>query len=150
MKDNDQKRTRITFNMSGAFTWELYKNLKFKTEFGYDTYKVDTKRFFGPTTYYVKNVPASANQGLPAITLTNQYRTKFRNTNTVSYDFKDIFGKNSAHSLNVLLGEEYIIMKNELMTNTVSLQTLLQQKLGSLQLRELLLKSMTSMILMIY
>lgn len=118
LKDNDQKRTRITFNMSGAFTWELYKNLKFKTEFGYDTYKVDTKRFFGPTTYYVKNVPASANQGLPAITLTNQYRTKFRNTNTVSYDFKDIFGKNSAHSLNVLLGEEYIIMKNELMTNT--------------------------------
>lgn len=118
LKDNDQKRTRITFNMSGAFTWELYKNLKIKTEFGYDTYKVDTKRFFGPTTYYVKNVPASANQGLPAITLTNQYRTKFRNTNTVSYDFKDIFGKNSAHSLNVLLGEEYIIMKNELMTNT--------------------------------
>ena len=32
LKDNDQKRTRITFNMSGAFTWELYKNLKFKTE----------------------------------------------------------------------------------------------------------------------
>ncbi len=118
LKDNDQKRTRITFNMSGAFTWELYKNLKFKTEFGYDTYKVDTKRFYGSTTYYVKNVPASANQGLPAITLTNQYRTKFRNTNTVSYDFKDIFGKNSAHSLNVLLGEEYIIMKNELMKNT--------------------------------
>lgn len=118
LKDNDQKRTRITFNMSGAFTWELYKNLKFKTEFGYDTYKVDTKRFYGPTTYYVKNVPASANQGKPAITLTNQYRTKFRNTNTISYDFKDIFGKNSDHSLNVLLGEEYIVMKNELMTNT--------------------------------
>lgn len=118
LKDNDQKRTRITYNMSGAFTWELYKNLKFKTEFGYDTYKVDTKRFYGPTTYYVKNVPASANQGKPAITLTNQYRTKFRNTNTISYDFKDIFGKNSDHSLNVLLGEEYIVMKNELMTNT--------------------------------
>ena len=118
LKDNDQKRTRITFNMSGAFTWELYKNLKFKTEFGYDTYKVDTKRFYGPTTYYVKNVPASANQGKPAITLTNQYRTKFRNTNTISYDFKDIFEKNSDHSLNVLLGEEYIVMKNELMTNT--------------------------------
>lgn len=118
LKDNDQKRTRITFNMSGAFTWELYKNLKFKTEFGYDTYKVDTKRFYGPTTYYVKNVPASANQGKPAITLTNQYRTKFRNTNTISYDFKDIFGKNSDHNLNVLLGEEYIVMKNELMTNT--------------------------------
>ena len=50
--------------------------------------------------------------------MTNQYRTKFRNTNTISYDFKDIFGKNSDHSLNVLLGEEYIVMKNELMTNT--------------------------------
>ena len=119
LKDNDQKRTRTTFNMSGAFTWELFKNFKFKSEFGYDTYKVDTKRFYGTTTYYVDNVPSSENQGKPAITLTNQYRTKFRNTNTISYDFKDLFGKNSKHSLNVLLGEEYIIMKNELMTNTV-------------------------------
>ena len=119
LKDNDQKRTRTTFNMSGAFTWELFKNFKFKSEFGYDTYKVDTKRFYGTTTYYVDNVPSSDNQGKPAITLTNQYRTKFRNTNTISYDFKDLFGKNSKHSLNVLLGEEYIIMKNELMTNTV-------------------------------
>ena len=119
LKDNDQKRTRTTFNMSGAFTWELFKNLKFKSEFGYDTYKVDTKRFYGTTTYYVANVPSSENQGKPAITLTNQYRTKFRNTNTISYDFKELFGKNSKHSLNILLGEEYIIMKNELMTNTV-------------------------------
>ena len=119
LKDNDQRRTRTTFNMSGAFTWELFKNFKFKSEFGYDTYKVDTKRFYGTTTYYVDNVPSSENQGKPAITLTNQYRTKFRNTNTISYDFKELFGKNSKHSLNVLLGEEYIIMKNELMTNTV-------------------------------
>ena len=119
LKDNDQRRTRTTFNMSGAFTWELFKNFKFKSEFGYDTYKVDTKRFYGTTTYYVDNVPSSENQGKPAIALTNQYRTKFRNTNTISYDFKELFGKNSKHSLNVLLGEEYIIMKNELMTNTV-------------------------------
>jgi len=119
LKDNDQRRVRTTFNMSGSFTWELYKNLKFKTEFGYDTYKVDTKRYYGTTTYYIQNVPSSENQGKPAITLTNQYRTKFRNTNTLNYDFKALFGKNSKHSLNALLGEEYIITKNETMTNTV-------------------------------
>ena len=119
LRDNDQNRVRTTFNMSGAFTWELYKNLKFKSEFGYDTYKVDTKRFYGSTTYYVKDKPQGEDQGKPAIVLTNQYRTKFRNTNTLNYDFKALFGKNSNHSLNMLVGEEYIITKNEVMTNTV-------------------------------
>lgn len=105
--------------MSGAFTWELYKNLKFKTEFGYDTYKVDTKRYYGTTAYYVTDKPATEDKGKPAIVLTNQYRNKFRNTNTLSYDFKSLFGKNSDHSLNVLVGQEYIITKNEVMTNVV-------------------------------
>lgn len=119
LRDNDQRRVRTTFNMSGAFTWELYKNLKFKTEFGYDTYKVDTKRYYGTTAFYVTDKPATEDKGKPAIILTNQYRNKFRNTNTLSYDFKSLFGKNSNHSLNVLVGQEYIITKNEVMTNVV-------------------------------
>ena len=116
--DNDQQRKRTQLNLSGAFTWEIIKNLKFKTEFGYDTYNVNTDRFFGTTTYYVHNVPAQENQGKPATTLTRQDRRKFRNTNTLSFDFKKVFAKNSEHHLDVLLGQEYILQRNTLLTNT--------------------------------
>lgn len=119
LRDNDQRKTRTQLNMSGAFTWEIIDNLKFKTEFGYDTYKQDTKKYMGASTYYVQNVPSSSNQGKPAITLINQYRTKYRNTNTLNYDFKKLFDKNSLHHLNALVGQEYIIEKNEELTNTV-------------------------------
>ena len=119
LRDNDQRKTRTQLNMSGAFTWEFIDNLKFKAEFGYDTYKQDTKKYMGASTYYVQNVPSSSNQGKPAITLIKQYRTKYRNTNTLNYDFKKLFGKNSLHHLNALVGQEYIIEKNEELTNTV-------------------------------
>ncbi|WP_455672922.1 SusC/RagA family TonB-linked outer membrane protein [Phocaeicola sp.] len=119
LKDNDQRKNRTQLNMSGAFTWEILDNLKFKTEFGYDTYKLDTKKYMGASTYYVQNVPSSTNQGKPAITLTKQYRTKYRNTNTLNYDFKDMFEKDSRHHLSALVGQEYILEKNELLTNTV-------------------------------
>ena len=119
ISDNDQKRKRTQLNLSGAFTWEVIKNLKFKTEFGYDTYNDNTDRFYGTTTYYVKNVPAQENQGKPAATLTRLNRRKFRNTNTLSYDFKNLFAKNSEHHLDALLGQEYILQRNTLLTNTV-------------------------------
>ena len=117
--DNDQRRKRTQLNLSGALTWEIIKNLKFKTEFGYDTYNVNTDRYFGTTTYYVKNVPASENQGKPAVSLTRNDRRKFRNTNTLSYDFKSLFGKNSDHHLDMLLGQEYIYDRSSNLTNTV-------------------------------
>ena len=118
ISDNDQQRKRTQLNMSGAFTWEIIKDMKFKTEFGYDTYNVNTDRFYGTTTYYVKNVPTEDNQGKPAVTLTRQERRQFRNTNTLSYDFKKLFGKNSEHHLDMLLGQEYILKRNTLLTNT--------------------------------
>ena len=50
----------------------------------------------------------------PAIRLADTKRHRFRNTNTASYDFKALFGKNSDHSLNVLLGHEYVITKKHI------------------------------------
>ena len=118
IKDNDKRQERVQLNMGGAFTWEIYKNLKFKSEVGYDYYRADNKQFFGTSTYYVQNVPAKENQGMPAITLTKQNRSKIRNTNTLNYDFKELFGKNSKHHLNAMIGEEFVHQKNELLTNT--------------------------------
>lgn len=118
LRDNDQRKNRMQINMAGAFTWEVIDNLRFKTEIGYDIYRNDIKKYMGETTYYIQNVPKDSDQGKAAITLTKQNRTKIRNTNTLNYDFKKILGKDSRHHLNVLAGQEYVITKNELLTNT--------------------------------
>ncbi len=117
INDNARSQSRIQLNMGGAFTWEVIKNLKFKTEFGYDIYRNDSKKYYGLSTYYIQNVPSGENQNHPAIELTKQNRSKFRNTNTLNYDFKQLLGKNSPHHLNALIGQEYVIQKNELLTN---------------------------------
>lgn len=108
--DNDRKKERTQLNLNGGFGWEIIKNLKLKTEFGYDSYRQYDKRYWGTTTYYVKNVPAKENQNLPAIRFTDTNRHRFRNTNTANFDFKNII-KNKDHSLNLLAGEEYIVTK---------------------------------------
>ena len=116
--DNDRKKERKNLNMGTAFGWEVIDDLKLKTEFGYDDYTEYDQRFWGLTTYYIKNVPASANQNMPAINLVNTNRHRFRNTNTVNFDFKKIL-KSEDHSLNLLVGHEYVITKKHANTNTV-------------------------------
>ena len=118
-KDNDQKKKRRNLNLAGSFGWEVYKDLKLKTEFGYDTYDEYSQRFWGASAYYIKNVPAKENLGKPAIRNVDTMRHRFRNTNTVSYDFKKIFGKDSPHSLNLLVGHEYVITKKHAITDEV-------------------------------
>ena len=109
--DNDQKKERKNLNVAASFGWEIFDNLKLKTEYGYDDYNEYAQRFWGMSTYYIKNVPQGDNQDHPATRITNMMRNRFRNTNTANYDFKKIFGKNSPHSLNMLLGHEYVITK---------------------------------------
>ncbi|MBQ9637096.1 MAG: TonB-dependent receptor [Prevotella sp.] len=118
-RDNDQKKNRRNLNVAGSFGWEVYKNLKLKTEYGYDTYDEYAQRFWGTSAYYVKNVPTGENQGKPAIRNVDTKRHRFRNTNTVSYDFKQLFGKDSDHSLNLLAGHEWIITKKHAITDEV-------------------------------
>ena len=114
--DNDKRSEKKTLNVAAAFGWEIIDNLRLKTEFGYDEYNQYDKRFFGLTTYYVKNVPASDNQNMPAIRLIDTNRHRFRSTNTANFDFKKIL-KSDNHSLNVLVGHEYVITKKRTNTN---------------------------------
>lgn len=116
--DNDRKKERKNLNMAGSFGWEIIDKLKIKSEFGYDDYNEYDQRFWGLTAYYIKNVPASENQNHPAINLVNTSRHRFRNTNTVNYDFKKLIN-NDDHSLNLLAGHEYVITKKHANTNTV-------------------------------
>ena len=116
--DNDRLKERKQLNMNGSFGWEIFKNFKVKTEFGYDDYRNNDQRFWGTTTYYIKNTPAAANQGHPAIRMTNLFRHRFRNTNTINYDFEKLFN-NKDHSLDLLVGHEWIITKENELENEV-------------------------------
>ena len=107
--DNDRVKERKQLNFAGAFGWEIIKNLKAKVEFGYDDYNQYDQRYYGKTTYQARN-SFSDYPGMPGITLEDTNRHKFRNTNTVSYDFKKLL-KSKKHSLNMMVGHEYIITK---------------------------------------
>jgi TonB-linked SusC/RagA family outer membrane protein len=118
ISDNDRKQTRQTLNMAGSFQWEFVKNLKFKTEVGYDNYTNKDQRFWGLTTYYIRNVPSGDNQGHPAIQLANTSRYRMRSTNTLNYDFKGLI-KNKDHNLTALIGHEWVITKQDVLTNVI-------------------------------
>ena len=118
ISDNDRTQERKSLNMAGSFGWEIFKNFKVKAELGYDDYRNNDQRFWGTTTYYIKNVPAASNQGKPAIQLQETNRHKFRSTNTVSYDFSKLL-KNDKHHLNALIGHEWIVTKSSKLTNIV-------------------------------
>lgn len=117
LKDNDRYQRRRNYNINGSIAWNIMNNLTFKTEGGFDDYRNNDDRFYGTTTYYVNNVPAAENQGLPAISFGKMVRQSLRNTNTLSYDFNKILNDNNR--LNLLLGQEFIFTKNEALTSIV-------------------------------
>ena len=117
ISDNDQYVSRKTYNINGALSWDIINNLKLRSEVGYDAFRNDQDRFYGTTTYYVRNVPAAENQNLPAIIFTNTNRNSFRNTNTLNYNFSKVLGSN--HNLNALLGQEFIQTEQGVLTNVV-------------------------------
>jgi TonB-linked SusC/RagA family outer membrane protein len=104
--DNNRQQFRKNFNMLGSFSWKLTDKLVYKTELGLDNYNYLDYRFYGRTTYYVNNAPAAERQGMPALTIGDRKDVRFRNANTLNYDFKKSLGDN--HNLKVLLGEETI------------------------------------------
>src|SRR5690606_27816200 len=102
--------------LNGALNYEIIDNLKLRSELGYDTYNNDKDRFYGRTTYYVRNKPAALDQGFPAVIFTNTARNTFRNTNTLNYDFKKHLG--SSQNLNLLVGQEYITARQKVLEAT--------------------------------
>ncbi|MCD0488678.1 TonB-dependent receptor [Pedobacter sp. MC2016-14] len=114
--DNDQLIRRKMTNLSGALTYNIVDGLRLRSEIGYDGYKNEQDRYYGSTTYFVINNVALY-PGLPAVIFTNTTRNAIRNTNTLSYDFKKLLGKD--HNLNFLLGHEYIKTAQEIHTTQI-------------------------------
>ncbi|MDQ7947354.1 MAG: TonB-dependent receptor [Pedobacter sp.] len=117
ISDNDQFVRRKTFNVNGGLSYDIIKGLRLRSEVGFDNYRNDQDRFYGTTTYYVRNVPAAENQNLPAVIFTNTSRNSFRNANTLNYAFDKILGKD--HHLNVLVGEEFLKTSEIVLGNVV-------------------------------
>ncbi|GGH06203.1 SusC/RagA family TonB-linked outer membrane protein [Sphingobacterium alkalisoli] len=117
ISDNDQYYRRKTVNLNAALSYQALSNLRLRSEFGYDNYRNDQDRFYGATTYYVRNVPAGDHQGKPALILTNTNRNGWRNTNTATYTLDDMIGED--HKLNVMVGQEYLFTENQVLTNAV-------------------------------
>ncbi|QOG03926.1 TonB-dependent receptor [Flavobacterium sp. MDT1-60] len=108
--DADRQQFRKVFNMLGSFSWKIIENLQFKSDFGLDNFYYQDYRFYGRSTYYVNNVPTSENQGMPALTMGDRRDNRFRNANTLSYDFKKLLPEE--HNLKFLVGEEMIDTKS--------------------------------------
>ncbi|MRX67776.1 TonB-linked outer membrane protein, SusC/RagA family [Flavobacterium resistens] len=115
--DNNRQQFRKNFNTLGSFSWKLTQDLIFKTELGLDNYNFQDYRFYGRTTYYVKNNPAAERQGMPAMIMADRKDTRFRNANTLNYDLKKLVGEN--HNLKLLFGEESIEYKRNDLTSTI-------------------------------
>ncbi|WNM17747.1 SusC/RagA family TonB-linked outer membrane protein [Flavobacterium capsici] len=115
--DNQRLQKRKNLNMLGSFSWKLAKNLKLKSDFGFDNYSYLDYRFYGRSTYYVRNIPSAENQGLPSLVINDRKDSRFRNANTLNYDFKNIVSEN--HNLTLLLGEEMLNFKRETETSAI-------------------------------
>ncbi len=115
--DNQRLKNKKNYNILGSFSWDIIKNSQFKTSLGLDNYNTLDYRFYGKSTYYVKNTPLVENQGAPALITFDKKQERFRNANTFNYDFKDLINEN--HSLKLLLGEEMIYTKTTEAINTV-------------------------------
>ena len=128
ISDNAREKTQKRLNLAGSASWEIIDNLRLRSEAGLDHQDDGDQRFWGLTTYYIKNYPSVDNQGKPAIRLVNRERQTLRNTNTLNYDFKKYLKED--HSLNLMAGHEYIIRKGLTLTDEVhgfplrSLQTM--------------------------
>lgn len=117
ISDNNRQQFRKNFNMLGSFGWEIIDNLKLKVDLGLDNFNTLDYRYYGRSTYYVANAPIGTLQGKPAMIMSNGNDKRFRNANTLNYDFKKIMGAN--HHLNVLLGQESITYTSNTLTNTI-------------------------------
>ncbi len=117
LADNDRSQKRVNYNLAGSITWEIIDNMKLKSEVGLIDNNRGDDRYYGKTTYYVKNKPAAELQGLPAVIFNKRSQDVFRNTNTLSYDLKSFLHED--HSLNLLIGHEFFLRKDQVHETTV-------------------------------
>ncbi len=92
-------RTSTTYNYNGYFNYNFTKKLSFKSTFGYDVSKIETKAYDDTLTGNSKTLNKQ-----PVLNLNHNEVTTLNNSNVLTYSNTSLF--KSKHSLDVLIGEE--------------------------------------------
>ena len=123
--DNDRIQKNRDLNINGGFTINLAKNLSWRSTVGISNTDKDDKRFFGLTTYYVREGGALKRKvgnfdvQAPAVLLTAGDVTTFQNTNVINYKKNNII---KGHNLSAVVGQETYNRSNS--TETINIEAL--------------------------
>ena len=103
--DNNRIQHNIDYNINGGFTITINKDLSFKSTVGLTKSNKDDKKFYGLSTYYVREGGALKldNHLAPATFLSIDDITTFQNTNVLNYKKNNIF---EDHNISVVAGQE--------------------------------------------
>ena len=114
IRDNYKYKVDNKWNLQGYASYKFLKYFTLRTEIGYESRRVLTNRYYGPTTYYARNTgrPGVAG-GTSQIQIDDEHSSILRNANT--FEWKQSF-VNKDHNVSVLVGEETVIRKAH--TNT--------------------------------
>lgn len=98
-----RKRVDKAFNTNVALSWNVIKNLVFRSEFGLNLSFGDNKRYYGPLTGESRNVGGN----LPLGEITSYKNTNYRWANTLNYKLKP----GTIHDINFIVGQEILAGK---------------------------------------
>ena len=105
--NSEYRLRRITaYNFSGYFNYNLTKLMSFRTTFGYNVIKTESKAFDDTLTATSRNASR-----LPLLTWNNVDATTINNSNVFIYSNPSLF--NSKHGLDVLVGQEIYQSNNK-------------------------------------
>ena len=103
--DNDNLRKRENWNFSGNVTWTIIPNLKLKVEGGVDNWHEIQERYYGLSAYFTREKAEVPDQ--PSTDNTSSFNRTYRNVNTLSYNFSEVFKNDKRHRLDLMLGQEF-------------------------------------------
>lgn len=97
-----RKKIDYVLNMSAAGSWNITRDFTYRSEFSLDLGFGMLKRYYGSLTSTSKNEGGN----LPLGEITNSRSNGYRWTNTLNYSI----GRGSKHDLNILLGQEVLVL----------------------------------------
>lgn len=106
-----QERLQVNYNV--GLNWKPFKNITFRSEFGYGWKKNNTDQVWAANA--VTNSKWGYN-GQPQAQFKRVDNKNWRNSNTITYDNRKLFG--GRDHINVLIGQEWSSSQDETRTST--------------------------------
>ena len=113
IRDNYKFKKDVKWNVQGYFSYKFLKHFTWRSEIGYESRHITTDRFYGKTTYEARaNIQPTYGSETTEGVITDQKASRFRQTNT--FNWNQTF--NSAHNVNLTVGNELLMSKGETKT----------------------------------